>query len=122
MILIGPAKPGIQISQSTNNNVELSYTESSKKLKEQISSFSSYEKGRLHNSFPMYCLQSDYKHYCIYAMIYFQFLNAGSASNSETKHTCVTSTQSAGHLVFKMHCDCHSLYITINIIISTHIN
>ena len=103
MILIGPAKPGIRTSQSANNNAKLSYTESSKKLKEQISSFSSFEKGRLHNSFPMYCLQSDYKHYCIYAMIYFQFLNAGSTSNSETKHTCLAFTHSAGHLGFKSH-------------------
>nr|XP_027095001.1 uncharacterized protein LOC113715051 [Coffea arabica] len=68
----GPAKPGIRTSQSANNNAKLSYTESSKKLKEQISSFSSYEKG--------------------------------SASNSETKHTCVTSTQSADKSFICMNC------------------
>ncbi|XP_071933437.1 uncharacterized protein [Coffea arabica] len=58
-IVIGASKPGIRISPSPNNSDELPSAELGRKLKEQISSFSSYEKG--------------------------------SASNSRTQHTCVTT-------------------------------
>ena len=53
-IVIGASKPGIRISQSPNNSGELPYTESGKKLKDQISSFSSYEKGTCHTLFSMH--------------------------------------------------------------------
>ena len=53
MILIGTLKCGVQISESPNNSDELSDSHSSKKSKQQISSLSTYQKGRLHDSFAM---------------------------------------------------------------------
>ncbi|XP_071919924.1 uncharacterized protein [Coffea arabica] len=57
------SKPGIRISQSPNNSGELPYTESGKKLKDQISSFSSYEKGSTSNSVTQdTCVATDITH------------------------------------------------------------
>ncbi|CDP00258.1 unnamed protein product [Coffea canephora] len=47
---IGASKAGIRISPSSNNNTQLSCAELGKKLKQPISSFSSYEKGSTSNS------------------------------------------------------------------------
>ncbi|CDP02045.1 unnamed protein product, partial [Coffea canephora] len=59
----GASKPGIRISQSPNNSGELPYTESGKKLKDQISSFSSYEKGSTSNSVTQdTCVATDITH------------------------------------------------------------
>ncbi|XP_027166434.1 uncharacterized protein LOC113766438 [Coffea eugenioides] len=45
----GASKAGIRISPSSNNNTQLSCAELGKKLKQQISSFSTYEKGSTSN-------------------------------------------------------------------------
>nr|XP_027077124.1 uncharacterized protein LOC113700896 [Coffea arabica] len=59
----GASKSGIRISPSPNNSGELSSAELGKKLKQQISSFSSYEKGSTSNSATQHtCVPTDMIH------------------------------------------------------------